>query len=1280
MYSARTIYLSLMLVILFPVVLFAQLTDAGNPFSLSRSNTQSANIRFQLPHWELENVELDGVIHQRVKVENTPYLFIDEKETLPVFTTMIAIPYSGGYTLNSLNTSSSVEVLNRSDFDRELYNERSSGRIPGTLYPQASVVSSEPQILRDYRVVTINVYPFQYDMDGHNLIVNPVIDIQLNFNSLLSVNELSPLRSISRGFEKIYRGLILNYNEMITRDTVYQNPVLLVIYGNFNDAIYQTKVNEYVAWKKQKGFKVYSASTATTGTTSANIKTYIQNAYDTWPDRPDYVVLIGDTDGSIAVPTFSSYVDYQYTWLAGGDNLGDLVIGRISVTSSSDLVTYLGKVMSVERDIDISNAGWLNKMVLVGDTYHSGISTIYTNHYVSDVASEVNPDYTYTTLYNASPSSTSINTAINQGVAFYNYRGYIGMSGWPSTMNNMFNSSKLFHAVFITCNTGTFGGATTTATTESVIRYGTEATLGGAVTAIGMATSSTHTPMNNCLNVGIFHGLYPMGLRDMGSAMLVGKLYLNSVYGVSNPTQALNFAQFCNIMGDPTATVYVGIPNTFIVDAPATIAAGTTNIMVSVSDGNRQIVEGAAVTITNASSIQIVGYTNEYGYVVLDTPATMSGSYTITVNKDDFKPSQTSLTVNAAGGIVYDSYIADDDTATGNGDGIVNPGESINLYVSLKNTTASTIFLSGVVNCSDPYVSMQSTDRIEFNSIAPNSYGENDNPIIFSVASNCPDDYQFTITLSIEGSLQNWTISVPIVVQTGKLQMLSYSFVGASGNVVNPGNVFPLTFSLKNIGSANLNGISAILRSYDVYFEVQDSLGAFGNIAVNSTVSNNSNSFQIYARGTCIDGMTIPLELYLYNASGYCQSIGLTVTIGQTTVNDPLGQDAYGYFIFDQSDSGYLQCPTYSWVPIATAEGGSGTLLSLTDPGSSSDEGDQVGAVSIQTVNLPFAFNFYGQSYTRASISSNGFIAFGATQDSDWRNWRLPGPGGPNPMIAVFWDDLQLNTGSGVYTYYNSAMHYYVVEWYNVISGYDRVTPETFQAILYDPIFYPTITNDGQIKLQYKVFNNIDLGDGDTFPHGNYSTIGIKDHNGTVGLEYTFNNTYPTAAAPLANNKSLFISTRPILSENPHLTILQTNILDPNANGYLEPGENSNLSILLRNSGLSPATNVSATLTSTSPYVTINIATASYGNIAAEAIGTPLSNHAITVSSACINGQQIAFTLTITGSGNTWIYNFTLTVNTPVLDFGSFSVNDTVGNHNGILDPGETAYINIALL
>ena len=125
-------------------------------------------------------------------------------------------------------------------------------------------------------------------------------------------------------------------------------------------------------------------------------------------------------------------------------------------------------------------------------------------------------------------------------------------------------------------------------------------------------------------------------------------------------------------------------------------------------------------------------------------------------------------------------------------------------------------------------------------------------------------------------------------------------------------------------------------------------------------------------------------------------------------------------------------------------------------------------------------------------------------------------------MIAAFWDDLKTNASSKVFKYV--ADDYVVVEWMNMKTNQYN-SNETFQVILYDSI---TPTGDDEIKIQYKDFNNTTNGDYSQYTpyHGCYSTVGIENHQATIGLEYTFDNQYPTAAAPLQNESALFITTR----------------------------------------------------------------------------------------------------------------------------------------------------------
>jgi hypothetical protein len=1260
----------LAMLLLTPLFLAGQSLPGGSAFTVTRDSGDGIQINFQLPAWELETVERDGASYARVRLDGIPKLFIGEEETLPVFSAMVAIPARGGVSLRVSGAAAASRSGLQPDFAAALAAERQSGRHPETLYPAAPALISAPQVLRDFRVVSLNVHPFQWDSATGELLVRDHLTLNLDFDNGPSVNETIPALSLSPAFEKIYRGLILNYDEAAGRNADYHSPRLLVIYGNYADAIYQGKVDEYVAWKRQKGYLVEAVSTATTGTGNSAIKAYIQTRYDNPETRPDYIVLIGDASGTISVPTYGSYTDYYYTWLAGGDNLGDVSIGRISVADTDQMTKYMAKLMFYEREVYAGTGDWLNNMLLVGDTSPSGISTVYTNQYIKEISSRVNPAYTYEEIYGDSPSPSSMNSEINQGVSFFNYRGYIGMSGW-SPSSSLVNYGKLFHAVLITCATGDFGG---TSATEAVVRLGTDIQYTGAITAIGMATSSTATPQNNTLNVGIFHALYNLGMRDMSSALHYSKLYLNAIYGISNPDQTYNFAAYCNLIGDPTAPVYVGIPSTFNVSAPAGIPAGTTSMAVVVKDAADQPVEGATVALTDSSGQQAaLAFSDASGLAYLAFAANLSGSLQLTVSQNDFKPFIQSVSIASTGGLLLDGIVIDDSNG-GNGDEEANPGETLLLYFALRNSSSSTITPSGVATESDPYVTLID-DRVEFDPILPNSSALSSG-VELQIDSGCPDQHSFNLGFSHA----EWQISIPVTVSSGHLEILSHAFVGSPGNLVNPGDSWPLTLTLKNSGSAPLTGVQGTLTSLDSFFEVTDAQGAWGSLASGSSVANSANTFSIHARSTSLDGMVIPLQLDLF-ADGFTQSIPLSFTLGQTAVTDPLGQDAYGYFIFDMGDTSYDQCPVYDWIGIAPAEGGSGTALNLTDPGNAGDEGDQNGAVSIQTVNLPFTFKYYGVDYSQASISSNGFIAFGATQNSDWRNLRLPGPGGAHPMLAVFWDDLELGTGSAVYTWYNSALNYYVVQWHGLYSGYDSISPETFQAILYDPTYYPTHTGDGQIKLQYKDFNNIDTGNSeDHWPHANYCTIGIEDHTETIGLEYTFGNSYPTAAAPLTDESALFITTRPILPDSAYLSINQVEINDTNANGHLEAGESALLPISLRNRGLVDATNVSALLSSADPHVSVTAASAAYGTVLAQDVAYPHTNFAIQVAANCPPAHDLVFTLDVTADSGTWSYNLPLRVYAPELQFGSYLISDPGGDGDGVLDPGETVAVSIPLL
>ena len=92
---------------------------------------------------------------------------------------------------------------------------------------------------------------------------------------------------------------------------------------------------------------------------------------------------------------------------------------------------------------------------------------------------------------------------------------------------------------------------------------------------------------------------------------------------------------------------------------------------------------------------------------------------------------------------------------------------------------------------------------------------------------------------------------------------------------------------------------------------------------------------------------------------------------------------------------------------------------------------------------------------------------------------------------------------------------------------HDANSVETFQVILYNNPAQPY--GDGEIKIQYKEFNNTSDGNFNSYPpiHGGYCTIGTENHLGNDGLEYTFDNKFPSAAMEPGDNTALFLTTQP---------------------------------------------------------------------------------------------------------------------------------------------------------
>ena len=1256
-------------------------------FQCSSSDFNQTEIQFNLSNYEIDNETINGEEFQSISAKEAGYLQEKGFPELPTFSTTIAIPNKGSFSVEfiggknefinnfraypSQGVNLDTEIPEQRGF--EINNEFYTGN---TNFPENSFKVNEPVILRDYRVINISLNPFTYFPSENKLEINKNAKIVITYNNEPGINEITKLRKPSRSFENLYKSFILNYDQVRDENPDYQPRSILMIQPN--NASINSSLNWLENWKRQKGFEITRVTTSETGTSTTQIKNYIQNAYDNWDIRPEYIMLIGDTDGSVSLPTFYenySYYngegDHPYTLLDGNDILGDVFIGRLSVANSTELMTVISKIFLSEKTPNLTDPDIYHHSVLVGDTSPSGLSCVLTNKFIKELIEDHDPEHSFTELYGPDPSAAQMGNAINNGALFFDYRGWIGMSGFgTSNINSLTNYNKLVNAVILTCDTGSF--ASGDSRSEVFLTAGTPTNPKGGYFGVGMATSGTHTRYNNSLTGGMFQGLFVDNMSTMGEALLRGKLNLYQTYDANHHNDVGAFTHWCNLMGDPSMDIWLTEPIPMDATYESEIDLGVGYIDINVTSGGVLPIENAWVTIIKGDNeIFATDYTDNNGHVLFTFDNEISGDITVTITKPNYVPHIGSFTVSATGGIGYNDVVFDDDNngnSSGNGNNEPNPGETLELLLSLKNFDTMTFDnVSATLSSNDEFINITSNNS-GFGNIPSNSTADATTPYVINIEQDAPDNHQAEMILTITDNASNtWERKFWISIMGNDLDIEDVIVVDNNNQILDPGETVELRFNLKNNGHTNLTDVMGTLSSENDFITINDISAEFGTINIGQQAICTADAFEVEANGILLPGMKIPFTLQLFNTIGYNEIIEIDIEIGQHTINDPLGPDSYGYVCYDDGDIGYNETPEYNWIEINPLFGGNGTNTGISDNGDEQDD--------LATIDLPFTFNFYGEPYDVTTICSNGFIVFGETEQSTFRNWHLPGPLGPNPMIAAFWDNLVTSGNGGVYTYYDSGNHTFIIEWSNCKNIVNN-NVETFQIILYDPAFYQTPTFDGKIKIQYKEFHNTDNGGGG-HPHGCYSSIGLEDHTGGVGLEYTFDNDYPTAARQLGNETAILFTIAPTTNENPYLTLYDTTIFDSDQDGILEAGETIEIGAYIENIGEGTAENITAYLSSNDPYITIINGVSTYPNIEGSQIEINHDFFTFEISPNVEDEHIIEVSVNLVSDNGGWVYPLEFVVKKPFIEYHSFYINDKNENNNNIADPGETVAITV---
>ncbi|MDD5088409.1 MAG: carboxypeptidase regulatory-like domain-containing protein [bacterium] len=625
---------------------------------------------------------------------------------------------------------------------------------------------------------------------------------------------------------------------------------------------------------------------------------------------------------------------------------------------------------------------------------------------------------------------------------------------------------------------------------------------------------------NNTVAGGLVYNICNLDVEHIGAALAGAKAQLIEVFGSNG--SALNFVRWNNLMGDPALSIWTRQPVVMDVTYPASVSVGTRRIRPQVTDAaSGDPISDALVVLWKGDETYERVLTDAYGFADVPVQVNSLGILTLTVTKRNHKPFLADISCVASTEMAtVSSYTLDDDNnggTTGNGDGILNPGETVDLIAYMRNfgdsETAQQV--AAVLTSSSLSITIVN-GTVAYGDIAPGDSSVGVGTFRICVAPTLQNSERVFLTIAATSSVRTTHSTLRLIGEAGEAAFAGYQVIGGDGDLfLEPGETnVSLLLTLQNIGDFTLPVASAVLTSRTSYVSVAGASADFSAITPGAVVTSSGSGFTVSANPIAYPGYPADFLLVLTTADGQVDSVNLIVPLGSRSSADPTGPDAFGYFAYDNTDTQYEQYRPFQYAAINSI----GTDLNLNDPGE-----QQPGAPTYSTLRaLPFSFTFYGEVYDQITVCANGWAAFGDQHDLDmFRNYPIPGQQAPDALIAPFWDDLATSGANdrGVWDYYDTANHRYIIQWKAV--GAFQSSPQDFEIILLDPEYYPTTDGNGIVVVQYQQVTEM-TGDGHDIP---YSTVGIQAPGGLVGLQYRFRNSAAPGGAALASGRSIVFTT-----------------------------------------------------------------------------------------------------------------------------------------------------------
>jgi hypothetical protein len=737
----------------------------------------------------------------------------------------------------------------------------------GTPYPENIIQLAHTGSMGGYKLTNLLIYPLRYIPADKKLIFHSKIKFKVTYEEKFRSLNIKTEKQ-NKVFKERVEKLILNPEDI----GMFEPSTKLRGWSKTDSAEYviitadsfKTAFQELADWKTKKGIPARVVTLDSiydnyTGVDNAEkVRNFIIDANSSWGTI--WVLLGGQCDyewGEEIVPRrniwyMNSYVgrypdedtipsdlyfsDLDGDWNADGDGIygessdevdfySDVFVGRAPVRTISQVETFVDKVLTYEKS---PPSGYQKKILLPAAYLWPGIYDERTSQ--EAIADIIPPDWQVSRLYERDGNLTheAFVDSVKSGFGFAHLVGHGNAYGiYIYYADEYFGSADLDtldndNLLGIHNSIGCMCGAIDYVSDGDCFaeHYLTPAT-GGSYSIMNSRYGWGNPPnmgpsehIDTCFYHEIFkeNHLYH---DHLGVAHAFSKDgYVSEISWHSSWAWSI---YELNLFGDPELPLWTDIPGELTVTHNPAIPVGAGNFTVNVSDGGSGV-EAALVCLYKEGEVYETEYTDASGNITftLSSPPNSLGTMYCTVTKNNYIPYEGSVYVTSPSSawVVFDSYTVTD--ASGDNDGKVDPGESIELPLTVHNVgldTARTV--TGILRTTDSYVAITDSTE-EFGDILPGSFSGSLEDFDFDVASGCPVNHIITFELTtIDENDSTWIsyFSVPIETPNIALSIDTLNF-----DTVFVGYPDTLEFLINNTGKDTLlvTNITSVNADYSI--------------------------------------------------------------------------------------------------------------------------------------------------------------------------------------------------------------------------------------------------------------------------------------------------------------------------------------------------------------------------------------------------------------------------------------------------------------------------------